>query len=351
MEKQELNVFPANDPHLVWQGRTVEDPSGNRYLIGSASSLKFRFQGNDCKVRMLNSAPMGEYNYVSFVVDGIHQQRLAIKVDTFFELKIPVSNKADFHDVELYKETEASNGFIVISQILTEAIIDFPLTVKKKIEYIGDSVTAGMASDTSLVDCEQGTWYDQHNAYDAYGPRIARELNLDYMIVAVSGIGAYRNWNTDYPVMSDVYESAFLTANSNYPKWDFKKFIPDVVAICLGTNDFSEGDGVTPRLPFDSTQFINRYVDLISKVHHHYPEAKILLLRSPIAGMEHDMMYKACLETVKQKTASSMNGLNSISIFSFTSFFGSGCTGHPSLDDHAKMAKELVPVIRENVKM
>jgi len=350
MKKQELNVFPASDPHLVWEGRTVKDPSGNQYLIGSASCLKFRFQGNDCMVRMLNSAPPGEYNYVSFVIDGIHHPRKAIKVDTFFELKIPIKNKAEVHDVEIYKESEASNGYIVISHILTEAIIDFPMTVKKKIEYIGDSVTAGMASDTSLVDCEQGTWYDQHNAYDAYGPRIARELNLDYMIVAVSGIGAYRNWITDYPVMNDVYESAFLSANSNYPKWDFEKFIPDVVTICLGTNDFSAGDGVTPRLPFDSTQFINKYVELIGKIHQHYPEAKILLLRSPIAGEEHEMIYNACLETVKQKASYVIEGLKSISIFSFTPFYGSGCTGHPSLDDHASMAKELAPVISEIVR-
>ena len=87
-------------------------------------------------------------------------------------------------------------------------------------------------------------------------------------------------------------------------------------------------------------------MDLISKIHHHYPDAKILLIQSPVAGTEHEMIYKACLATIKQKGEKAMGGLKPISIFSFTPFYGSGCTGHPSLGDHVRMANELAPVIK-----
>lgn len=347
MKKSTMNVFPAQYPNITWCGRTVQDNSGNRYLIGSASSLKFRFRGNQCRLWLLNVSPADGSNYISWVLDGIHHQRIPVRFDAFTSLDIPVESTSEFHDIEIYKETEASCGYIVINKIEAEEISETPKSGKKKIEFIGNSITAGMASDPSLVPCEAGYRCDQHNAYDAYGPRAARALDCDYMIVAVSGIGAYRNWGTEYPVMADVYESTFLTGQSDDPKWTFDEFIPDLVCINLGTNDFSEGDGITPRLPFDSTKFIHRYVELIHKIHSHYPESKFLLLQHPMPGQHHMGMLDACLLSVKLKAESSIAGLKPVSIFSFSYFTGSGCSGHPSVEEHEKMANELAPVIEK----
>ena len=345
MKKSKMNVFPAQHPNLIWQGRTMKDNSGNGYLIGSASSLKFRFQGNQCRIWLLNVSPPDGSNYISWVLDGSHYKRIPVGFEAFTSLDIPVRSASEFHDIEIYKETESSCGYVVINKIEAEEISETPKPVKKKIEFIGNSITAGMASDPSLVPCDEGNRCDQHNAYNAYGPRVARTLDCDYMIVAVSGIGAYRNWNTEYPVMPDVYESTFLTGQSDDPKWKFDEFIPDLVCINLGTNDFSDGDGITPRLPFDSTKFIDRYVELIGKVHNHYPEAKFLLLQHRMPGQHHMSMLDACLQSVKQKAETSIAGLKPVSILSFSYFIGSGCSGHPSVDEHGKMARELAPVI------
>ena len=46
------------------------------------------------------------------------------------------------------------------------------------IEFIGNSITCGAAADVSEVPCGSGVDYDQHNAYYAYGPRVARMLGL-----------------------------------------------------------------------------------------------------------------------------------------------------------------------------
>ena len=42
------------------------------------------------------------------------------------------------------------------------------------IEFIGNSITCGAAADPSEVPCDAGVYHDQHNAYAAYGPRVAR---------------------------------------------------------------------------------------------------------------------------------------------------------------------------------
>lgn len=341
-----MNIFPAQHPDLLWQGRTLRDNSGNGYLIGSASSLKFRFFGNTCRIWLQNIAPPVESNYISWVLDGVHHLRVPITFDALTPFEIPIESKSEFHDIEIFKETEASCGYIVINKIEAEKIERFPITKKKKIEFIGNSITAGMSSDPRLVPCETGTRCDQHNAYEAYGPSVSRMLDVDYMIVAVSGIGAYRNWNTEYPVMADVYESTFLSGHPDDPKWNFNDFVPNLVCINLGTNDFSDGDGIMPRLPFDSTQFIRMYVELIEIAHRHYPNAKILLLQHPMPGPHHMGMLDACLQSVKQKAEASLKGLQPVSIFSFSYFTGSGCSGHPSVEEHEQMAKELAPVIQ-----
>jgi hypothetical protein len=47
---------------------------------------------------------------------------------------------------------------------------------QEKIEFIGDSITCGFGNDESGLPCGKGQWFDQHNAYFAYGSVAARTL-------------------------------------------------------------------------------------------------------------------------------------------------------------------------------
>ncbi len=336
-----------HDPRLLWQGRFSEDNGGNKLLIGSGSGLRFRVYKNKCRVWMQNLATEGDYNYISMVIDGEHQQRIPIKYDTLTPVEIFFQSNSEFHDVEIYKETEPSCGYIRISSVEGEGMGEFPSGPGKNIEFIGNSITAGMSADPSIVRCETGTWYDQHNAYDSYGPRVARTLKLNYMISAVSGMGVYRNWNTDAPVMGDVYESTFLTNSPDDPKWNFNAWTADIVTICLGTNDMSDGDGVTPRLPFNSSQFIIRYVDLLKMIHQHYPEATFVLLQVTTSETDKMHVLERCHVEIKQKAESEIAGLKPIVVFTFSPLSLDGCGGHPGLAEHEQMAKELIPIIQK----
>ncbi|MEO5905715.1 MAG: GDSL-type esterase/lipase family protein, partial [Saprospiraceae bacterium] len=336
-KRTDMNDISSDNPNLRWHGRIYADKSGDRYLISPASYVSFRIQGEKCRVWLQNAAPQGEYNYFSVTVDGFHQKRLMIKSDSLFQFDIPIRTPGEFHDIMISKETEASCGQIIITGIEAAGLLSPTGETKKKIEFIGNSITAGMSSDESEIACGYGNWYDQSNAYDAYGPRVARELNMDYAVTAVSGIGVYRNSGSDFPVMGDIYESTFLTAHPEDPKWDFHQWQPDIVAINLGTNDFSDGGGMIQRLPFDSTNFIENFVRLVAVVHKHHPDAKIIFLQSSMSGPQYIDIHKACLDAVVQQSRSSIAGL-SIDVFSFSPFNASGCSGHPGVEDHGRMA-------------
>lgn len=347
-KEQKMTFFPTHHPGLSWQGRTYDDNTGNIYLTGSASSLSFRFYGSKCRIWLHNSAPGQDYNYISTTIDGVHQPRTPIKYDTFSAFDIVPAAKKDFHDVTLYKETEPVNGSIIISAVEADSLGSIPISTRKKIEFIGNSITVGMSSDESLVKCGAGTWYDQHNAYDAYGPRVARTLDMDYILNGFSGIGMYRSTRDDFPVMKDVYESTFLGPDPSSPRWDFKNFTPDYVSICLGTNDFSDGGGPTQRSSFDPEKFIPAYVDFLKKIHGHYPGAYIIITNTPMLPPAQNEMFTYCLEAIKSKAEA--DGILSVSIFSFSKMYGNGCGGHPSVEDQGKMAEEFVLFLSEMSK-
>ncbi|MEO5564137.1 MAG: GDSL-type esterase/lipase family protein [Chitinophagaceae bacterium] len=343
-----IKISPDN-PAVGHYGRTVFDQNNDLVLIGSASYAEFSFTGDSCILFLKNITPgQDDYNYVSLELDTQDKGRIKIDGNTAKPYTIKATNNGS-HLVRLFRATESHNGAVVLTGLQANSINTADHPSRKKIEFIGNSITAGMSSDPREFPCGTGKWYDQHNAYLAYGPRVARAMNIDFMVSAVSGIGIYRNWNTLAPTMPQVYESAYLEIDSTQ-RWDFTKYTPDVVSICLGTNDFSDGDGKTARLPFDSAVYIKNYIDFVGTIYKHYPSTQIALLTSPMLnGDKRDLMI-ACLQTVQGKAKELYPSKSPIEIFQFNPMVPKGCGYHPDINDHEILAKEIEPFFRKLLK-
>jgi lysophospholipase L1-like esterase len=336
----------AASPAIGHYGRTVFDQDNNLVLIGSASYAEFVFTGDSCTLFLENIAQGNDYNYVAVELDSSYAGRLKIDGHTTKPYTIRAVATGPFHLLRLYKATESHNGQVALTGIQATGLRPAVHPVRKKIEFIGNSITCGMGNDTRDVPCGTGKWYDQHNAYWAYGPRVARATGADFMLSSVSGIGIYRNWNSDGPVMPQVYESAYLEADSAQ-RWDFSRYTPDVVSICLGTNDFSDGDGQKRRLPFDSAAFIQHYVDFVNTIYKHYPAAQVALLTSPMLSGNKASMLFACLQSVQAKSRQMHPGKPVIELFQFRPMVPKGCGYHPDISDHAILADELIPFFKK----
>lgn len=344
-----VHQTPGANTLVGHQGRTLTDKDGNLVLIGSASYAEFRFTSDSCTLFLQNIAYGDDYNYVSVELDGQYTGRLKVNGHDPkpYTIRATASGAVTgSHLLRLYKATESHNGQVVLTDIKGAGIKPAEHPVKKKIEFIGNSITCGMGNDTEEIPCGTGKWYDQHNAYWAYGPRVARAVGADFMLSSVSGIGIYRNWNSDGPVMPQVYESAYLDIDSTQ-RWDFSAYTPDIVSICLGTNDLSDGDGQQPRLPFDSAAFVSQYVDFVGLVYKHYPAVQVALLSSPmLSGAKADLLF-ACLEQVKQQCGLRYPGKPAIALFRFKPMIPKGCGYHPDHKDHEILANELIPFFRQ----
>lgn len=337
-------IKESENQFYISQGRTEKLSDNSIVLISSASSINFSFTGNSCEIALQSKNEYGHHAYVSLELDGKYIGRLRVENQLKnYPIKV-ASNKK--HMLKIFKATEASTGGILFNGAKTK-LIPTAIKGKKKIEFIGNSITCGMGADTKEIPCGQGEWFDQHNAYLAYGPVVSRNLDVDFQLSSVSGMGMYRNWNDETePVMPNVYENLYLN-NDNSKPYNFN-FKPDIISIALGTNDFSDGDGTKVRQPFSPDKFVSNYVNFLKMLYKHNPNVQIIIVNSPMVNGERDKVFTNCLEKIRDTFKNEKS--KPIQIFKFTEVTPHGCTSHPDADDHKIMAKQYEPFLKKLLK-
>ncbi len=326
----------AAQKEFNYSGRTEKVNDSTQALISPAAHVIFTASGDS--ITLFLGAQGEPHDFVVVEINGNYIDRFQVQKDSVNRITVALPQEKE-NEIGIYKATEASQGAVLFYGAKAEKISQFTPETGAEIEFIGDSITSGFGADTEDIPCDTGTWYDQHNAYLAYGPLTARALNAGYKLSSVSGMGMYRNWNDeDMPVMGDVYATTNLDGNTS-EKWQFKGKKPDLVSICLGTNDLSYGDGEKDRTPFDPEKYTSAYIAFVQGVFDRYPESKLALLTSPmVSGEKADVLLK-CLQDVK----SNFDTGHTVAIFEFAPMTPGGCGSHPDLADHKIMAEQLIP--------
>lgn len=341
-------IVTKNQPGASSLSATALKPVG-RYafdnaelqMISSGMYFGFTLNGTVCSLQV--SSPE-QHNYLQYELDGVYQKRIRVEKGNNGLIQI-IAPKSGQHNVWIFKATEAHTGPVHIKKIEGQGLKALPAKQANLIEFIGNSITCGAAADPSEVPCGTGAYHDQHNAYMAYGPRVARSLGSAFILSSVSGIGIYRNWNSNGPAMPLVYEKTSLRQEGK-ALWDFIQFKPRVVSIALGTNDFSNGDGKSERLPFDSAAFVQNYITFVQLVKSKYKGTQIALLSSPMVHGSKAQLLQNCLTAVKNRIDDMKGDDKPVALFFFEPMQARGCTGHPNVEDHAMMANALIPFFK-----
>lgn len=332
---------------FLYAGRVEKLQDNSVVLIGTASSVSFNFTGKECSISLQSVDSYEHHNYVSLVLDGKYIGKLRIEKGAAQSFPIKITSNKKVHTLGIYKTTEAQSGGVLFAGT-TAKLTSIASKKKKKIEFIGDSITCGAASDPSDIPCDKGEYMDHHNGYYAYGSVLSREIGVDYLMSSVSGIGMYRNWNDenkDEAIMPDVYENLYLTKDNSKPKYDFA-FQPNIISIALGTNDFSGGDGKKERLPFNTEKYVSNYINFIKMLYKHNPNVQIVITNSPMVTGERAIVFEDCLNKVK--AAFDTNKTHKpILIFKFKPMTPKGCSGHPDVADHKVLADEYAPFLKK----
>lgn len=119
--------------------------------------------------------------------------------------------------------------------------------------------------------------------------------------------------------------------------WDFKRYQPDVVTVCLGQND-----GIQ-----DSVKFTDAYLKFAKQLRAYYPKAKLVLLSSPMANAKLKGALVNCITAVVASLHA--QGDQNVGSYFFTKQARSGCGSHPSLAEHQQIAEELTAYLRKKM--
>jgi len=330
--KPDLSLFNANNKKIQYTGRIdFSDPLKPR-MWAPGAYIAVKIKGSKCEL-LINDEVLGgnNHNYLEIVVDDKTLYRIQATGKTNV-IDVPGLSDGE-HTILVCKDTESNTGYIEFIGLRCEKLLSPDPKPARKIEYFGDSITSGTGMDLSVVACGKGQWQDQHNAYMSYGARTSRNLNAQWQLTALAGVGLVHSCCDLNIVMPQIYDKLNLRRDSI--TWDFKKYTPDVVTICLGQND-----GIQ-----DSTRYCNTYVSFIQTIRQHYPKADIICLTSPMADARLTTALKHYLTSVIDKL--NAQGDKKVSKYFFSKQFHNGCDGHPDMAEHELIANELTGYIKQ----
>ena len=345
--------YAADDAHLQFIGRmdmTTED--GPTYAHPGAT-VRFRCNCTGVDVAFADLGTGGEEhtNFVNILVDGKEEAQVELQ---------PIGNilhgarnlKRGEHTIEVVKRTESYAGNIQFLGVSLQGILlEPPEPPTLRMEFIGDSITCGYGNEVRILAptyTEPNTGYHAKNEdiSKAYGSLLGRQFNADVVTTCVSGTGVYRNLDgTTHQSFPVLYRRIFPSEET--PEWNTELFVPDIIVINLGNNDFNVMDDTgTPSAP-PAEEFKNAYARFVSQLRSYYPNAVIICSVGPLMNDNYPMGRKHW--TLIQKYVSEMvetvrsSGDTNVHYFPYIPILSDpyGEDWHPTAEGHAQMAQEM----------
>ncbi len=332
-------IIPANDLNIQYYGRwDFSDPTSPThswpgvyiYAVFHGTSIGIMTNDNFSYYNIF----IDDTTFIDFhgTLSGVASYTLKTGLkDTTHTILITLRNETNWTKFSF-------NGFILDSG---KTLVAPPAEPEKKIEFIGDSYSCASGNLwTSNSSAPAGDWTDLYHGFPSL---IARHYGAQYMVTAFSGWGLVHDYQQP-PNYSHNLPGSFdqTFAYTSLPKWDFSKWQPNLVVICLGLNDYGGWGGYSTNISDTNTGiFKQAYHNFIGTIMDVYPRAKIL------AVAENANNIPWLRTTIKQVVAEE-DSIGHANVFyvefpGYSSGYVNG--GHPDTTNHRKIADTLIATI------
>ncbi len=334
-------LIKFEDPRIIYSARTNFKADAAE-LSWPGASVKINFTGSGISAVLKDQDTSNYYNVI------VDEQIIAkIHPDTSKKIYQLVSGlSAGKHTLELFKRTEWDKGktaFYGFMPIKEASVLPASALPKRKIEFYGNSITCGYATEDFKGDSPIGYF---ENNYVSYAAITARHFNAQYSCIAKSGIGVLLSW---FPlIMPEMYDR--LDPTDSASKWDFTKYTPDLVVINLFQNDawltqrpdfpeFKHRFGT--KAPSEDA-IVLAYKTFVANIRSKYPKASIICALGSMDATQTGSPWPGYIEeAVKQLKDRKI----------YTHFFPYKNTpGHPKVPEQKQMADDLITFIDQHIK-
>lgn len=351
VEADGLRRVPPDHPHIVYVGRIdCSDPSGPRFSHPSVT-VAVRFEGTSLDLELQDGGlgTVETTNYFDVVIDGGPATVLEVSPDrTRYVLARDLEPRV--HTVVVAKRTESGpkvpnsglttfRGFRVAGDARLLPI-ERP---SRRLEVVGDSLAAGYGIEAA-VDGHAPYTSRNANGNLALGALAARELGAEYLAVVYSGRGMTANYEgAPGDTLPEMYDRV-LPDEPDSPRWDFARWVPQVVVVGLGSNDVTAPE-------FDRQDFREAYVSFLGRIRGNYPHA-VVLVESPTEdwrGPSPEVAARIREDLITIVETRRAAGDDDVHIVAFPHVEGPpfGEDFHLTTAGHEQLAEHLVARIRE----
>ena len=322
---------PPSTVKLVGRFDTT-DPAAVRFAW-SGSMIAGRFKGTGITARLHDDGK----NVFQVIVDG--EPKAVFKAQPGRDSYPLAEGLPDgVHDIAIYKRTEAQVGEAVFLGFDPRGtMLPAPPPSERRMELIGDSITTGYGNEGPGAVCTFNP--EEQNQYVTYGAVAARALNAEHVTIAWSGktIGQ----------MTDFYERTLPSRPES--KWNFKAWVPQLVVMNIGTNNFATYDP-------GETKYVRIYTNLFERVRAAYPDAFVVCMLGPMLtdvyppGKQNLTLARRYMRSAMAKIkASGETKYEYVELPEQKHSDGLGCGFHPSVKTHKLMADRLVTIAHERL--
>jgi lysophospholipase L1-like esterase len=273
-----------------------------------------------------------------------HRAPRILTIDSTIDLYCVASGLADSlpHSIILQKRTEPFVG----KGIFYGFILDKGRTLlppekrsERRLEFIGNSITSGYGVEGESPDCHFSP--QTENACMSYASMTARELNADFHLISYSGRGMVRNYGDSSTTSIDPMPALYdrICYSDTIHKWNFSSWVPQVVIINLGTNDFST-QPYPPKYIFQEA-----YDRLIIRVRSQYPGVTMFCVCGP-------MIAEPCNDYIREVVEQQQKRSRNKDVFfvevkpDALEITDWGCDKHPNITGMSKISDILSRAIK-----
>jgi hypothetical protein len=314
-------LIKPNDANINYYGRFDFSNSATTVPFNwPGAIIEASFPGPSIGVELSD----GGSSYFDVEIDGVRKDSLPPTTVTHRTISTTLATAN--HTIRIILRTNGYNcsfgGFYIADG---KTLAAKPAQPTRKMEFIGDSWTAGdvtlqpAGGSSALLRCFEAAL--------TYARRTSIAYHAQDKLIARGGRGM-------------VVTTYGATLPSQYPKilcdgtanWDFTSWIPNVVCIFLGINDFNNGA--------TDANFQTAYKTFITTVRGYYPNVPIILI-----GTTDNINGHSILTNVQAVAQSFTN------IYTFSSpvtlATAQALWQHPTPAQHQQIANALIPIVKQ----
>ena len=334
-------VYPAGE--TLWLGMSG---SGIEFT-GAEGVLEVVFAGGEA-----SRVKGNEGNYARAAVYIGPERRADLCMDEP-EKRVRLLNLGKDDRVRIIKLSECAMSAVGIRAVWTEDQAQVrPVPVSsRRIEFVGDSITCGYGVDDE--DCEHPFSTATEDVTKAYAYKTAMALGADYSMFSASGYGIISGYTPDpsrrevSELLPPYYEAYGLSQDTfggvSRPqelKWDFSRYVPDLVVLNLGTND----DSYCQDDPARQREYQREYKAFLRVLREHNPQAVIVCAFGLMGDRLYPFICQACEELMRE---TGDERLYTVRLPEQDGSVGYAANYHPIERAHGLAAEELTARLRE----